>query len=132
MTSSTDRTSFYRHHVICKCWSFYNNDFFFSGNLLYILQAVRLTMVSERKFRGKKYFTPMFKFTSTHSNNSSKYDISTGHTEVILMHLWTKKCRRMLCSTFQEKKYALWSEKYGKYEKRLTYPENVKYPWAAF
>lgn len=32
----------------------------------------------------------MFKFTSTHSNNRSKYDISTGHN-VILMYLWTKK-----------------------------------------
>lgn len=37
----------------------------------------------------------------------------------------------MLYSTFQERKYALWSEKYGTFEKRLVYPENVKYPWAA-
>jgi len=103
MASSTDKTSFCRNQVTCKCWSFHNNEFFFSRNLLYILQAVRWTVVLESKFRGKKYFTPKFKFTSTYSNSSSKYDISTGHIEVLLMHLWTKKCKENVMQYFPGK-----------------------------
>jgi len=71
-------------------------------------------LVSESKFRGKKYFTPVFKFTSTHSNNSSKYDISTGHIDAPL----DQKMQENVMQYFPGKEV-------------LAYPENVKYPWAA-
>jgi hypothetical protein len=132
MALSTDRTSFCRHQVACKCWSFHNNDFFFPPGTYYIFCRPQDEPWCQRANLREKNILLL------HSN--SQVLIQTTAVNMV----WLLVKLRSYWGTFGPKNagecnVVLPSEGSMTYglknmvhlEKRLVYPENVKSPWAS-